>query len=206
MDIATPLLTLGIIMLGAALLLTLAANYHASRSDPDDSTGLVSSINALLPQTQCAQCGYPGCRPYARAIAGGEAINLCPPGGVETIAGLANLLGQEPLPLDQRVGITTAPMVAEIREAECIGCTLCIDACPVDAIIGAQGLMHTVLTASCTGCDLCRPPCPVDCIDLVQPPLDSDPAGEMIPARHLSSQPMASQPMASQHSKTDAHP
>jgi electron transport complex protein RnfB len=125
-------------------------------------------INAILPQTQCGQCGYPGCRPYAEAIAGGEAINRCPPGGEATIAQLADLLDVEAIPLDAEHGEEkTAPTVAFIREDECIGCTKCIQACPVDAILGAAKQMHTVISSECTGCDLCVEPCPVDCIDMI---------------------------------------
>lgn len=126
---------------------------------------LISSIDALLPQTQCGKCGHNGCEPYARGIASGEAINKCPPGGSETISALASLLNLPELPVDPERG--TAPaQVAYIREAECIGCTKCIQACPVDAILGAPKLMHTVLIDQCTGCDLCVAPCPVDCIEL----------------------------------------
>lgn len=146
----------------SAWLLIAARQRYAPATDD-----LVTEINQKLPQTQCAQCGYPGCRPYAEAIADGEAINKCPPGGDTTIQNLAELLGREASPLDETVGIKTPPAVAVIREAECIGCTLCIAACPVDAIIGAPQQMHTVLDKNCTGCDLCREPCPVDCIDLV---------------------------------------
>lgn len=129
---------------------------------------VVERINAVLPQTQCAQCGYPGCRPYAEAIARGEAeINQCPPGGDEGVRALAQLLGRDVLPLDAERGEHKPPQVAYIREDECIGCTKCIQACPVDAIVGAQKLMHTVIAEDCTGCELCLPPCPVDCIDLV---------------------------------------
>ena len=124
-------------------------------------------INALLPQTQCGQCGYPGCRPYSEAITAGDAINKCPPGGEETIQALADLLDVEPQPLDAEHGTEKAPVVAWIREAECIGCTKCIQACPVDAILGAAKVMHTVIADECTGCDLCLDPCPVDCIDLI---------------------------------------
>ena len=134
------------------------------------TTSLITLINSQLPQTQCAQCGYPGCKPYAEAIADGESINRCPPGGEQTITALANLLGREPLALNDECGEFTRPMLAVIREEECIGCTLCIAACPVDAIVGAHQLMHTVIAADCTGCDLCRDPCPVDCIDLVEIP------------------------------------
>ncbi len=125
---------------------------------------LVEAIDNLLPQTQCGDCGHPGCRPYAEAIAQGEAINRCTPGGDKTIADLASFLQRPLLPLD---GIAKSPTVAFIREAECIGCTKCIDACPVDAILGAAKQMHTVIAAECTGCNLCIEPCPVDCIDIV---------------------------------------
>ncbi|EGH73167.1 electron transport complex subunit RsxB [Pseudomonas syringae] len=131
---------------------------------------LIRSIDALLPQTQCGKCGHPGCKPYAEGIAGGEAINKCPPGGDETIVQLAELLSVPVLTLDLQRG--TAPaQVAFIREAECIGCTKCIQACPVDAILGAAKLMHTVIIDECTGCDLCIAPCPVDCIEMHPLPL-----------------------------------
>ena len=131
-------------------------------------SGLVQRIDALLPQTQCTKCGYPACRPYAEAIARGEAdINQCPPGGDAAIRGLAGLLGREVRPLNPRNGIEQPRRVALIDEARCIGCTLCIQACPVDAIVGAPKLMHTVVTELCSGCDLCVLPCPVDCIDMV---------------------------------------
>ena len=134
---------------------------------------VVEQIDALLPQTQCGQCSYPGCRPYAEAIAGGEEkINKCPPGGESTIAAIADLLGVEPEPLDAEPGTEKeSAMVAVIREDECIGCTKCIQACPVDAILGAAKQMHTVIADECTGCDLCLDPCPVDCIDMV--PVDT---------------------------------
>ncbi len=128
---------------------------------------VVDQINDLLPQTQCGQCGHPGCRPYAEAIANGEAINKCPPGGQATINALADLLDVEPEPLDSEHGTEKTAMVAFIREEECIGCTKCIQACPVDAILGAAKQMHTVIADECTGCDLCVEPCPVDCIDMV---------------------------------------
>jgi electron transport complex protein RnfB len=132
------------------------------------SAALVDRIDALLPQTQCAKCGYPGCRPYAEAIASGSAgINQCPPGGDAGIRALARLLGSAYRPLDARYGVESGRRVAAIDEARCIGCTLCIQACPVDAIVGAAKQMHTVLTELCSGCDLCVPPCPVDCIDMV---------------------------------------
>jgi electron transport complex protein RnfB len=137
------------------------------RTWPESVDAAVDEINRHLPQTQCAQCGYPGCRPYAEAIVAGEAINRCPPGGEATITTLAGLLGRESSKLDESCGIYSPPAVAMIREAECIGCTLCIQACPVDAIIGAQQMMHTILTNECTGCELCLEPCPVDCIDML---------------------------------------
>ncbi|MEX2366539.1 MAG: electron transport complex subunit RsxB, partial [Pseudohongiellaceae bacterium] len=137
-------------------------SQHLIAHDDD----VVEAINRLLPQTQCAQCGYPGCRPYAKAIANGETINKCPPGGENTIFALSELLGREAVPLDADHGDVPVKAVALIREDECIGCTLCIQACPVDAIIGAPQLMHTVIANECTGCELCIPPCPVDCIDL----------------------------------------
>lgn len=127
---------------------------------------IAEQINALLPQTQCGQCGYPGCKPYAEAIAAGDKINKCPPGGEATIQALAELLEVEPEPLDAAEG-EKLPMVAYIREDECIGCTKCIQACPVDAILGAARQMHTVIASECTGCDLCVEPCPVDCIDMI---------------------------------------
>jgi electron transport complex protein RnfB len=128
-------------------------------------TNLTQRIDALLPQTQCGKCGHPGCKPYAEGIALGEAINKCPPGGEETIAGLAQLLQVPIMELDTSRGEAPA-QVAYIREAECIGCTKCIQACPVDAIVGAAKLMHTVIIDECTGCDLCVAPCPVDCIEM----------------------------------------
>ncbi len=126
-----------------------------------------AQIDALLPQTQCTRCGYSGCRPYAQAIAAGEAeINQCPPGGSATIAALAALLGRPPLALNPANGIEGPALVAWIDEARCIGCAKCLAPCPVDAIVGAQKLMHTVLAERCTGCELCIPPCPVDCIEM----------------------------------------
>lgn len=128
---------------------------------------LVEQIDDLLPQTQCGQCGYPGCRPYAQAIVGGDSINKCPPGGQSTINSLANLLDVEAPSLDEEHGEEAdAKTVAFIREDECIGCTKCIQACPVDAILGAAKQMHTVIESECTGCDLCVEPCPVDCIEM----------------------------------------
>lgn len=144
-------------------ILGVAAEKFRVEGDP-----VVARIDALLPQTQCGQCGHPGCRPYAEAVAGGEPHNRCPPGGQATVEALADLLGREALTLDDGgVEDAGAKKVAFIREAECIGCTKCIQACPVDAILGAARLMHTVIAEECTGCDLCVEPCPVDCIDML---------------------------------------
>ena len=133
------------------------------------NTELVNAIDALLPQTQCTKCGYQGCRPYAQALAHGEAdINQCAPGGAAGIRNLARLLGRAEKPLNPANGTETPRVAALIDESRCIGCMLCIAACPVDAIIGTAKRMHTVLTGSCTGCELCLPPCPVDCIDMVE--------------------------------------
>lgn len=129
---------------------------------------IVEQIDNLLPQTQCGQCGYPGCRPYAQAIAGGDVINKCPPGGQATINALADLLAVPAPTLDEEHGESSdIKKVAFIREDECIGCTKCIQACPMDAILGAAKQMHTVIFDECTGCDLCVEPCPVDCIDMI---------------------------------------
>lgn len=149
-------------------LLGFAAVRFAVEEDP-----IVDQIDALLPQTQCGQCGHPGCRPYAESIANDEdAINKCVPGGDDTIHQLADLLGKDFIPLDAGDAQPVAvKQVAYIREDECIGCTKCIQACPVDAIVGAAKQLHTVIVDECTGCDLCVEPCPVDCIDMlpVQP-------------------------------------
>ena len=132
------------------------------------SGALVERLDAALPQTQCTRCGYPDCRRYAEAMASGEApINRCPPGGAEGIARLAAITGQPPQPLDTGCGTEGPRLLAVIDEAWCIGCTLCIEACPVDCIVGAHKRMHTVIDADCTGCELCVPACPVDCIALV---------------------------------------
>ena len=129
---------------------------------------LVERIDAVLPQTQCTKCGFAGCRPYAAAIAAGQAeINQCPPGGAAGIAKLSLITGRPALPLNPANGTEAALRIAVIDEALCIGCTLCIQACPVDAIVGAAKRMHTVLASVCTGCDLCVPPCPMDCIAMV---------------------------------------
>ena len=140
-------------------------------------SALADDIDALLPQTQCTKCGFPGCRPYAEAIAAGEAdIDQCPPGGDAGIARLAALLGREPKPLNPAHGAFQPPQVAVIDESLCIGCVKCIHACPVDAIVGASKCLHTVIAAWCTGCELCIPPCPVDCIALVPAAALPDPA------------------------------
>ena len=154
-------ITLAIIAALFGLLLGYSAIRFRVEGDP-----VVDQIDALLPQTQCGQCSYAGCRPYAEAIAKGEAdINQCPPGGETVIIALADLLDVEPKPLNAEHGVEKATRtVVYIDEETCIGCTLCIQACPVDAILGAAKHMHTVIESECTGCDLCIPPCPVDCI------------------------------------------
>ena len=156
---------LALVGLGATFgaLLGYAAEKFKTEGNP-----IVDQINDILPQTQCGQCGYPGCRPYAEAIAAEEApINQCPPGGETGIAALADLLDVAAIPLDEEHGEEKeGSVVAYIREEECIGCTKCILACPVDAILGAAKQMHTVISSECTGCDLCIDPCPVDCIEL----------------------------------------
>ncbi|MDZ4729008.1 MAG: electron transport complex subunit RsxB [Xanthomonadales bacterium] len=164
---------LSISLLATALGLGLGWVARRFRVDADP---VVEQINQILPQTQCGQCGFPGCRPYAEAIAAGTAeINQCPPGGTAGIQALADLLGKEVLELNPENGQEQPKAVAVIDEAICIGCTLCIQACPVDAILGAAKQMHTVIESECTGCDLCLPPCPVDCIEMVvRPPAMSD--------------------------------
>jgi electron transport complex protein RnfB len=159
----TALITFGILAAVIGLVLGYAAIRFHVESDP-----VVDQIDALLPQTQCGQCTYAGCRPYAEAMAAGEAdINQCPPGGESTILALADLLGVDPKPLNPEHGEHSEKTVVMIDEQVCIGCTLCIQACPVDAILGAAKQMHTIITSECTGCDLCIPPCPVECIHIV---------------------------------------
>ena len=162
---AVAIILLALLGLVFGLLLGWAAIRFRVQGDP-----VADQIEALLPQTQCGQCNFPGCRPYAEAVAAGEAdINQCPPGGEAGIRALADLLGREPLPLNPENGVEAPRTVAVIDEDSCIGCTLCIQACPVDAIVGATKQMHTVIEDECTGCDLCLPPCPVDCIEMVVP-------------------------------------
>ena len=156
------LLVLAVLALIFGGILGYASIKYKVEADP-----LVDQIDAKLPQTQCGQCGYPGCRPYAEAIANGDEINKCPPGGEATIKELADLMGVEAVSLDSAHGEEDVKKVAFIREDECIGCTKCIQACPVDAILGSSKAMHTVMKDECTGCDLCVEPCPVDCIDMV---------------------------------------
>ena len=134
-----------------------------------EAGSLVDRLESALPQTQCTRCGYADCRAYAQAIAEGQAdLNRCPPGGAEGVARLARIAGRRALPLDPECGLETPRALAVIDEASCIGCALCLKACPVDAIVGAAKRMHTVIDSLCTGCELCIPVCPVDCISLVK--------------------------------------
>jgi H+/Na+-translocating ferredoxin:NAD+ oxidoreductase subunit B len=157
------IITTGAILFALGIACTVLMRLAAQKNKTIATTDLITLIDELLPQTQCGECGHMGCRPYATAIAQGEAINRCPPGGDKTITALANLLDKPIVALD---GVTKPDSVAFIREGECIGCTKCIQACPVDAILGAAKLMHTVIADECTGCDLCVEPCPVDCIEM----------------------------------------
>ena len=156
------MITALLVMAGIAVVLGAMLGFASIRfkvkGDP-----LVDKIDAILPQTQCGQCGYPGCRPYAEAIAQGDEINKCPPGGMEGVQKLADLLGREVKALDAE---EKPKQVAIIDEQTCIGCTLCIQACPVDAIVGAAKQLHVVIASVCTGCELCLPPCPVECIHM----------------------------------------
>ncbi len=158
------IIIIAILTTAFGLLLSYSAIKFKVEGDP-----VAEKINQILPQTQCGQCSFAGCKPYAEAISKGEAdINHCPPGGEQVIIALADLLDREVLPLDPESGTEKVEdLVAVIREDECIGCTLCIQACPVDAILGAAKQMHTVIEKECTGCELCLPPCPVECIDML---------------------------------------
>ncbi|MYA17283.1 MAG: RnfABCDGE type electron transport complex subunit B [Gammaproteobacteria bacterium] len=158
----TAALILGGIGLVAAVLLSIARRALAGKQHAN-ADAVVLAIDAVLPQSQCAQCGYPGCRPYAEAVAGGERLDLCPPGGSRVVAALEALLRRD---ADAEMS-EPVDAVARIVEADCIGCALCIDACPVDAIAGASKYLHAVIPERCTGCELCVPACPVDCIELV---------------------------------------
>lgn len=164
---STPILSAIFVITGIALVSGLLLSV-ANKRIPAESDSLVEKVNELLPQTQCAQCGYPGCRPYANAIIDKkEAINLCPPGGQETVDKLADLLGLDTMQLAESKPSLMLQSVAIIDEELCIGCTHCREACPVDAIVGAQQFMHTIIASECTGCELCLPPCPVDCISML---------------------------------------
>ena len=162
-----PIVAALIALVGLAIIFGALLGFAAEKFKVEGNP-IVEQIDELLPQTQCGQCGFPGCRPYAESIANGDAINKCPPGGQATINAIASLLDVPAPELDEEHG-QESPVrtVAYIREDECIGCTKCIQACPVDAILGAAKLMHTVIADECTGCDLCVEPCPVDCIDML---------------------------------------
>jgi electron transport complex protein RnfB len=165
--IHNPIASALIALVGLSLLFGAVLGFAAVRYKVEGNP-IVEQIDTILPQTQCGQCGYPGCRPYAQAIVDGDAINKCPPGGQSTINALADLLDVPAPQLDEEHGTESeVKKVAYIREDECIGCTKCIQACPMDAILGAAKQMHTVIADECTGCDLCVEPCPVDCIDMI---------------------------------------
>ena len=184
---------------GLTLIAGLALNWAHARLPVNDD-GLIDAIDALLPQTQCGQCGHPGCRPYAEALATGAPMDLCPPGGEATFAALKALLGRD----NGAAPAEPLPVTARIREPECIGCALCLAPCPVDAIIGAPGFMHTVIADQCTGCELCLPACPVDCIDLAAMPApaaqSNPPAGADAPCIGCNRcEPECPQTLAPQH-------
>lgn len=155
-----------LIMAVLAVLLGVVLGIAAIKYKVDEDP-LVDKIDEILPQTQCGQCGYPGCKPYATALAAGEAeINLCVPGGDDGVRKLADLLGKDYIPMDGEAAVEKPKSIAVIDETTCIGCTLCIQACPVDAILGSAKHLHSVLQSECTGCELCLAPCPVDCITM----------------------------------------
>ncbi|MGY3917308.1 electron transport complex subunit RsxB [Aeromonas australiensis] len=164
------ILVLTLLALAFGIILGFAAVKFHVEADP-----VVDQLDALLPQTQCGQCGYPGCKPYAEALAGGDQINKCVPGGEATMRKIADLMGVEPQPMGgSDVAAVPVKKVAFIHEDQCIGCTKCIQACPVDAIVGATKAMHTVIANECTGCDLCVDPCPTDCIEMIPVPTTVD--------------------------------
>lgn len=157
------IIALSLLGLLFGVVLGFASHRFAVAEDP-----LAEQVDEILPQSQCGQCGYPGCRPYAEAVANGEMINKCAPGGEAVMLKLAELLNIDPQPLDGGEAVAVPiRTVAFIDEANCIGCTKCIQACPVDAIVGATRAMHTVIADLCTGCDLCVAPCPTDCIEMI---------------------------------------
>ena len=162
-------LVLALLALAFGIILGFAAVKFHVEADP-----IVDQLDALLPQTQCGQCGYPGCKPYAEALANGDQINKCVPGGDATMRKIADLMGVDPQPLGSAEAAIPVKKVAFIHEDQCIGCTKCIQACPVDAILGATKAMHTVITDECTGCDLCVDPCPTDCIEMIPVPTTVD--------------------------------
>jgi len=158
-SISIAIFTLGILAAIFGAILGFSSLRFKVKEEP-----IVEELNAILPQTQCGQCGYPGCKPYAQAIANGEDVNKCPPGGDAVMRKLAERMGVEPKQLE---GEEAPKLVAFIHESECIGCTKCIQACPVDAIVGATRQMHTIIADECTGCELCVAPCPTDCIEML---------------------------------------
>lgn len=167
------------------LLFGLALGYAARRFEVEEDL-IAEQIDNILPQSQCGQCGYPGCRPYAEAVANAEMINKCTPGGEPVMLKLAELLNVEPQPLGSNIAAELVRHVAYIDEVNCIGCTKCIQVCPVDAIVGTSRTMHTVITDFCTGCDLCVAPCPTDCIEMR--PIATTPANWKWDTKRISAQ------------------